>query len=493
MLVVIQVGQAGNLVGAVFWQIVSQALPCPSLVRAGVASQPTARCVLIDSDPRAVAAAQTEPLLAGCALVTAQNGRFGCWARGYSGDTSTSAERSLLSRSLAAIRKEVERCSSAPDILVLHGLAGGTGGGFACRLLEALRSAFSELFLCSAALLPLGCGCSSLSAPLGFALCLQFLQCYCDGVLLLNSEDALTQLEKAERDKGVAQPRAAFSDVNRVLASQLAAVFLPAPLITLDGSNVGSSTASTSLATSSSGGWPLRSLVSVVCPHPSLKFVEVRQQVAPAAAAFDAEGPAWASVASALSGSAPRRVDAASDEDNGRWGRQSAAGLVVTASSAPLVKQRVHTATATAFVLRGVGSAAPARGGSAAAPPPSPLTTAASSVVKHFETPGAWPLAAGLSGGGGGGGSLRSGACVARATTARLPGAASQRVLTLVSNRSTAIGHVARGCAGGERLLAAGAVRSTPITVSCIVAACLTWFPASAAVWVRVFSGGRGA
>ena len=339
MLVVVQVGQCGNQVGASFWRCVGDQLNAAgqsgaaeslwSLVQpAREGRAPRARCVLVDSEPKAArGGAQGESLLAAAPLVSAQAGRGGNWAAGYAlpGESAGETERSLLARALQAVRRETERCPSTPDLLLLLGTAGGTCGGLGCRLLEALRSEHGQTFIGVCAV---GLGESALLAPLGDVLCVQFLQAYADLVLLFQSEELLGRLERAARCGGAPTPRVTLSDVNAALGRRLAAALLP-----LD-----------------AGAPPLRDMVTSVCPWPALKFADLRSAAA-AHSSFETDAAAWSTLASALAAEAPRRD---------------------LSTGAPF------SASASLLTLRGPGAALPVAAASAAAA----LTRAAWPVVR---------------------------------------------------------------------------------------------------------------
>ncbi len=198
---------ATQQVGTEFWRCVSAQLAArganasalASLVqqthsdtRAGEAT-PQARCVLVDAEPKAVrSCTASEPLLARAASACGQSGKGSNFAHGYrqpgepgGGNHGGDSDRSLLARALTAVRRELEKCPSRPDIVLVHGLAGGTGGGLGCRLLEELRHSYGDLFIASVAVAPRApTSDTSLLAPLGMVLCTQFLTQYADAVLL---------------------------------------------------------------------------------------------------------------------------------------------------------------------------------------------------------------------------------------------------------------------------------------------------------------------
>lgn len=252
MLLVVQVGQCGNQVGTAFWRCVSAQLAAAAGSKAGSVAyaslvqqtadrdggepSTSARCILVDAEPKAVrSCAAAEPLLARAPAVCGQSGRGSNWSHGYrqpgepgGGNHGGDADRTLLKRALAAVRREVERSPSAPDILLVHGLAGGTGGGLGCRLLEELRHEYGELFIACAAFAPRAPSSdTSLLAPLGTIMGVQFLQRYADAVLLFQNGELVAALERQERQAGVSLPRISLPDVNKAVGLALAGCLLP--------------------------------------------------------------------------------------------------------------------------------------------------------------------------------------------------------------------------------------------------------------------------
>ena len=162
-----------------------------------------ARCVLVDAAPKAArAAAAAEPLLHAAPSAVGASGRGSNWAHGYRGPGEPGGrapgcedDAQLLKRALAAVRRELERCPSTPDLLLVHGLAGGTGGGLGCRLLEELRREHgAALFIVAAAVAPRAPGGdTSLLAPLATVMAVQFLQRYADAVFLFQARSKCSE------------------------------------------------------------------------------------------------------------------------------------------------------------------------------------------------------------------------------------------------------------------------------------------------------------
>lgn len=140
-----------------------------------------ARCVLVDTEPKVIASARSGSvgrLYDPARCYVGQSGRGNNWAFGYTdmvaGPKTTRRNPSgqfvtgggggvddgggdgpdLLHAVLEGIRREVEECDSAPDFLLVHSLAGGSGSGLGCRLLEALRESYDLNYIASVSVAP---------------------------------------------------------------------------------------------------------------------------------------------------------------------------------------------------------------------------------------------------------------------------------------------------------------------------------------------------
>ncbi|RNF23177.1 putative zeta tubulin [Trypanosoma conorhini] len=166
--VVVQVGQCGNQLGEELWRQLklttsSGAVPSPFFTR-----DRKARCVLVDSEPKVVAAVHTrhKEIFRAENVVYGESGRGNHWALGYYGVNDLLGHRAaekarpfqvekdqrrrdgcVVRDALRAIYAETRRTADAMEfeaILVLHSLVGGTGSGMATRLLEKIRYYFIE-------------------------------------------------------------------------------------------------------------------------------------------------------------------------------------------------------------------------------------------------------------------------------------------------------------------------------------------------------------
>lgn len=458
MLVVVCVGGAGCAVGAALMSTLARAQqPSPSPSRdGGTSADPPApapaafRVVLVDSDPHSLRAAASSSSSSSCQAVAVTAGAdslAGSWARGYAGAGA------LLRRAVGAVRRELQRCPgpAPPDLLLVHGLGGGAGGGLAAALLEALRDSCGGLFVGVAALLPLP-GASPL-APLGAVLNYQFLQEYADVVLLLQGGELLDALEKAAASSSSSSASSnnrggsavvSLAALNAALACQLAGALLPCG--------------------AAFGCGPVGRLVAAIAPSPRLKFPTVLQ--APRA-------PTPPS--SSLSPLSPAAVSAFEGEAEA-WSGEAAAAAAAAGARADPATGRRHSVTAALALLRGAAPPAPPRppaaGGrgrvaGASLPPPPPLQQQQPIGAPPPPTVSAACVAAlaALTRSVGGGGALLplapglepTQSLAFASTPARLPGAHFGRCATLVANRSCAATRLASAARGAEGLLWSGA------------------------------------
>ena len=303
MLVVVQIGQCGNQVGAAFWAAVAQQqqgqspASGPHSLRALLVPtsdnpvQYRARCVLVDAEPKAVlACVASTPLLAQCPVVTATGaGHGGNWACGYStrpGDGQEPRGDSLLARAVAAVGREVDKCPTAPDLLLLLGATGGTGGGLGCALLEQLRRVHRHLFIAAAVV---GLGEGALLAPVASCFTAQFLDAYADAVFLFSNAELCSSLERSARTAGEAVPLVTLSSVNATIGRALCAALCPGP--PSDAAPCGSTS--------------VRDIVAHVS-QPGLKFLDIRCGAAPHGA-YETDGQLWSSLVAAVAQDAPKR------------------------------------------------------------------------------------------------------------------------------------------------------------------------------------------
>ena len=411
MLVVVQIGQCGNQVGAAFWAAVAQQqTPAsgPHSLRALLAPTPDggvrARCVLVDAEPKAVlACVASTPLLAQCPVVTTSGaGHGGNWACGYSstcpGDGQEPHSDSLLAKAVAAVGREVDKCPTTPDVLLILGATGGTGGGLGCALLEQLRRVHRDLFIAAAVV---GLGEGALLAPVASCFCAQFLDAYADAVFTFSNAELCASLERSARTAGEAVPLVTLSSVNACIGRALCAALYPGP------------------PSDAAQCCSIRDIVAHVCPQPGLQFLDIRCGAAPHGA-YETDGQLWSSLVIAVAQDAPKR-------DLGAASR------------------RAFTASASMLVLRGCPPASVALATQAATRTLGEATTWG--VTRWHGAPRVVTVSQGWCGSWDG-----------KAPTSKGAGSAAQlRTACLVSNRDACVVAMSAAADGCDALLASGA------------------------------------
>jgi len=196
-------------------------------------------------------------------LIAGVKGCGSNWAVGYYGNKD-SHQDSLLGRTLAAIRKETERCSSFSGIILIHSLAGGTGSGLGSLLHQKLRDEYPMNYILSCAVAPHEGGESPLQ-HYNASLCLASVHETSDCVLLFENDEVLLKSRavcgrKEDRKTGASEP-VSLVQSNQYIAQCIAELILPTD-----------SVSSSSMRCAGLGLEPWE-LVRSVCPMPTTKFI----------------------------------------------------------------------------------------------------------------------------------------------------------------------------------------------------------------------------
>jgi len=151
------------------------------------------------------------PFLPPSSVVFDHNGRGNNWAWGYSSVASRQGRDApagvglprgtrapLLKRAMDAVRRHAESLDSFDSLLLLHSTGGGTGSGFGCRMLEAVREEYGrKLSILDVVVLPFEGG----DTPLQHYNTVLTLECAyenADGVLVLANDDLLGRVRGAK-------------------------------------------------------------------------------------------------------------------------------------------------------------------------------------------------------------------------------------------------------------------------------------------------------
>ena len=196
-------------------------------------------------------------------LITGVKGCGSNWAVGYYGNKN-SHEDSLLSRTLDAIRKETERCSSFSGIILIHSLAGGTGSGLGSLLHQMLREEYPMNYILSCAIAPYDGGESPLQ-EYNASLCLSSAHESADSILLFKNDEVMLKLKGAcgrkQEQKNEPSPLLSIRHCNHYIVQCIAQLILP--------------TDSVSNNSDKCTGFGLEpwELVRSICPMPTMKFI----------------------------------------------------------------------------------------------------------------------------------------------------------------------------------------------------------------------------
>eukprot|EP00741_Cyanophora_paradoxa_P005363 tig00000880_g5201.t1 len=230
--VTVQLGQYGNQLGCHLFETLAAHLLRPHsaaeeevFFRHADAGAPIARGVLVDMEPRVVGQARQHATRGGRwryaddRHFTKQSGSGNNWAYGYR--THGPASQESVSD---LIRREVESCDWFGGFLFLQSLAGGTGSGVGAFVTEMVRDEFPNALLMNQVVWPYRTG-EVVVQNYNALLTLAHLCEHSDGVVVEANEVASAV---CTRLLNVARPN--FPDLNRVIASSLAAVLLPSRL-----------------------------------------------------------------------------------------------------------------------------------------------------------------------------------------------------------------------------------------------------------------------
>jgi len=258
--VIVGIGQCGNQINYALWKLLKPHLGNLNICN-GDGKFPA---VNVDTERKVVRKLWNEfgTRYNKNSLITGVKGCGSNWAVGYYGNKD-SHDESLFGRTLEAIRKESERCSSFSGIILIHSLAGGTGSGLGSLLHQKLREEYPMNYILSCAIAPYDGGESPLQ-DYNACLCLSSVNENADGVLLFKNDEVLL---KSKAARGCKQERktetepASLMLCNQYIARCIAELILP--------------TDSVSHNCVQCAGFGLEpwELVRSVCPMPTMKFI----------------------------------------------------------------------------------------------------------------------------------------------------------------------------------------------------------------------------
>ncbi|KAJ4462126.1 putative Tubulin delta chain [Paratrimastix pyriformis] len=232
--VTLQLGQYGNQVGFEIFNTMAHELfatSAPSsswlsFFRYDTRNRPTARCVLVDMEPKvinqSISLAESSKLWVYDASqsFSKQSGSGNNWANGY-----LHHGPSIRDRFLSMVRREAEQCDRLSTFLLLQSLAGGTGSGVGTYLTEVLRDEYPNAILANQVAWPYGTG-DVVVQTYNAAFTLAHLNQTSDAILT-HQNDHLNSI--CTRLLHISQP--SFTHLNKVIAGLTAGVALPASVL----------------------------------------------------------------------------------------------------------------------------------------------------------------------------------------------------------------------------------------------------------------------
>ncbi|KAG8179004.1 hypothetical protein JTE90_014007 [Oedothorax gibbosus] len=200
----LQVGQCGNLIGAKFWEVISDEHGInPSgeyvgdsplqLERIKVyynemwkGDKYVPRAVLVDLEPGTIDSVRSGEfgrLFKPDNFVFGKNGASNNWAKGHYTDGLE-----LLDSVLDVVRKETEGCDCLQGFQLVHSLGGGTGSGMGTLLVNKIREEFSDRMVNTFSVFPSPKVSDTVVEPYNATLSVHQLVEYTDGTFCIDNE-----------------------------------------------------------------------------------------------------------------------------------------------------------------------------------------------------------------------------------------------------------------------------------------------------------------
>lgn len=236
--VTVQLGQCGNQIGSQFFSAVANDLHSSPNSRlfgdyddecvdrffsVDDRGKWTARAVMVDTEPKVIAQTAAEARRSGIwkyanrSDVCERRGSGNNWACGY-----CVHGRRAAGPTLEAVRRAVESCDHFAGFVAHMSLAGGTGSGLGSYLTRRLRDDYPHCFIVNQVIWPYSAG-EVIVQNYNAILSLAHLYQSADVVFAVENDAVhgiCTRL--------LAIPKVSFSDINRVIARQLALSVVPA-------------------------------------------------------------------------------------------------------------------------------------------------------------------------------------------------------------------------------------------------------------------------
>ena len=241
--VTIQLGQCGNQIGFEFYDLLSKSASKPNhgplssfhsddysdlvserFFHTKESGKTFARAVMVDMEQKVIGQAFHDTQRHSSTWsyhrdqqVTGKKGSGNNWAQGYCHHGPK-----CISDVLEKVSKEVERCDSLGGFLALMSLAGGTGSGLGAFVTTALKDEYSHATIINNVIWPYTTG-EVIVQNYNALLTLSHLYSASDGIIVMENEKMQKICSQLLKIKNVS-----FKDINKVVATKLAGVFLPA-------------------------------------------------------------------------------------------------------------------------------------------------------------------------------------------------------------------------------------------------------------------------
>jgi len=161
-IITLQVGQCGNRMGQNFWELISEEHNIsPDGTHQGQCdfktekldvyydesfkSRHIPRAIFMDLEPGPIDSVQGSSLgriFRPENFVNGKNGSSNLWAKGYYTEGPE-----IIDAVMDSVRQEVERADRLQGFQISHAIGGGTGGGFACLLMNKLGEEFPDKYV----------------------------------------------------------------------------------------------------------------------------------------------------------------------------------------------------------------------------------------------------------------------------------------------------------------------------------------------------------
>ena len=265
--IVVSVGQAGNQIGASFWQALCTEHEIDPRSGRPVKDEPCGnwqtffyrpgddpkgkyipRSIIIDLEPSVADNVKEtfDALFNPGNLVTGTDGAGNNFAVGHGKMGSQ-----FVDKVLDIMEKEVQNTERLGGIMILHSLGGGTGSGFGSLIVKKLKENYPSIPLMSCAVLPSPKLSETVTEPYNAVFALNTLITHADACLVLDNE-ALYEIARTKL--GIVSPT--ISDLNYLITEALINI-----------------TASMRFSSDLSVNIAMRELITNLVPHPNLHFL----------------------------------------------------------------------------------------------------------------------------------------------------------------------------------------------------------------------------